>query len=490
MNKIGLSKSKITMWRQCPKRLWLDKYKRELAIVSDGIAARMEIGNQVGEIAQSYFPDGVLIDDENLGMAIERTKANLTKSPKKPIFEATLECDGLLVRADLLVPVRGGYRLIEVKSSGGMKDYYKDDFTVQKWVFDKNEVNIKTTELACIDSSFTYQGDDDYSGLLKFLNVDDIVEENIGSVSRWVKGAITTLAGKEPDVKYGKQCHSPFDCPFIDYCATKSDEDTPKYGLNMYARLSADKVEELELKGFVNGIDVPDEYLNATNQRIKKVTKSGKFYLEPEAKEKIDALPYPRYYFDFETIAFTVPKWAQTKPFQQIPFQWSCHIEDEEGNLTHHEFLDVTGNDPRRKCAERLIDALGTTGAIIAYNSNFEKGVIRSLAETFPDLADDLLAINERIFDLLPVMRAHYYHPDMYGSWSIKAVLPTIAPELSYDNLEVGNGGDAQEAYLEIINPNTETETREMLANALLKYCEQDTLAMVIIVEFIRKNAK
>ena len=476
------------MWRQCPKRLWLDKYKRELAIVNDGIATRMEIGHQVGEIAQSLFPDGVLIDDENLTLAIENTDKALSAKPKKPIFEATLECNGLLVRADLLVPVRGGYRLIEVKSSGGMKDYYKDDFTVQKWVFDKNEIKIKTTELACIDSSFTYQGDGDYSGLFKFLNVDDIVEENISQVSRWVKGARTTLEGKEPDIKYGKQCHSPFDCPFIDYCAPEADEKAPKYGLDIYARLGKAAIEELETKGFVNGIDVPDEYLNDTNRHIKSVTKSGKHHLDKAAKSVIDALPYPRYYFDFETIAFTIPKWAGTRPFQQIPFQWSCHMEDSDGRLTHYEFLDASGNDPRRACAEKMIEIMGDHGPVIVYNQAFEMRVINELAELFPDLSKKLLAMNARVFDLLPLMRKHYYHPDMYGSWSIKAVLPTIAPELSYDNLEVGNGGDAQEAYLEITHPETPQESKIMLEDALLKYCEQDTLAMVKIVEFIARH--
>lgn len=428
----------------------------------------------------------MLVDDENLSEAIRATIPLIRN--KQPVFEATLEYDGLLVRADLLVPVGGGYRLIEVKSSSGMKDYYKDEFTVQKWVFDKNDVKVKTVELACIDSNFLYLGDGDYSGLLKFINADEIVSENIANVPQWVKGARETLAGDEPDIKCGKQCYNPFECPFIEYCNTEAE--APQYGLNIYYRMQKRVVEELETKGIINGLEVPDEYLNATNKRIKEVTKSGKYYLEQEAKEKLDALAFPRYYFDFETIAFTIPKWAQSRPFEQIPFQWSCHIEDEDGNLTHHEFLDVTGDDPRRKCAEKMLATLGKQGPIIVYNQSFEKRVIRELAAGFPDLADDLLELNERVFDLLPIMQNHYYHPNMYGSWSIKAVLPTIAPELSYDNLEVGNGGDAQEAYIDIINPNTEAETREMLTTALLKYCEQDTFAMVKIVEFIRGKLK
>lgn len=488
MTKIGLSKSKITMWRQCPKRLWLDKYKRELALVGADITTRMETGHRVGEIAQSYFPDGVLIDDESLTIAIEKTKP-LIKT-KKAIFEATLEHEGLLVRADLLIPVRGGYRLIEVKSSGGMKDYYKDDFTIQKYVFENNGVKIKSVELACIDTLFVYQGDGDYSGLLKFINVDEIVSENIANVPNWVKGARAALSGDEPEISCGKHCNQPFECPFIDYCSKYIGKEAPIFGLDMYSRLGAKKVEELETKGIVNGLEVPDEYLNATNKRIKEITLAGEYHLSPAAKTEIEQWPFPRYYFDFETIGFTIPRWANTSPFQQIPFQWSCHVEHENGSIQHFDFLDASGEDPRRKCAEKLIEILGKSGTIIAYHSSFEKGRISELAELFPDLAGDLLSINDRVEDLLPIMRAHYYHPEMRGSWSIKAVLPTIAPELSYENLEVGNGGDAQEAYLEITNPQTPSEIRETIKNSLLKYCEQDTLAMVKIVEFIRNNAK
>lgn len=476
------------MWRQCPKRLWLDKYKRDEAQTGSDVTARMEVGHKVGEIAQSLFPSGILVDDEELSSAINTTKQLLYDKPKQPIFEATLEHDGLLVRADLLVPTKNGYRLIEVKSSGGLKDYYHDDFTVQKWVFDKNDVEIAGVELGHIDTSFVYQGDNDFSKLLIFKNVDDIVEENIENVEDWVKSAREVLNAGEPDIACGAHCHKPFDCPFIEYCSPEITEDLPQYGVDMYSRLSKKTRDELEIKGIVDGLLVPDEYLSSTNQWIKAVTLSGEYELNDEAKAIVNNLAYPRYYFDFETIGFAIPKWAQTRPFQQIPFQWSCHIENESGDLGHHDFLDTSGNDPRRLCAEKMIEIMGNSGPIIVYNQSFEMRVISELAALFPDLSKKLLAINTRVFDLLPVMRNNYYHPEMYGSWSIKAVLPTIAPELSYENMEVGNGGDAQEAYLEIINPETTKAQADLLTAALLEYCKQDTIAMVKIVEFIENN--
>lgn len=201
----------------------------------------------------------------------------------------------------------------------------------------------------------------------------------------------------------------------------------------------------------------------------------------------LEALPYPRYYLDFETISFAVPRWAGTSPYRsQIPFQWSCHVEVEVGELQHFAFLDTSGHDPRRAFAVQLIDALRKAGPVFVYNQSFEKSRITELAEQLPELSADLTAINSRNVDLLPIARYHYYHPAMKGSWSIKAVLPTIAPDLDYHRLLVGNGSDAQAAYLEITHPRTSPERRAELVEALDAYCALDTLAMVRLAWFLQ----
>ena len=155
------------------------------------------------------------------------------------------------------------------------------------------------------------------------------------------------------------------------------------------------------------------------------------------------SLPYPRYYLDFETITPAIPVWANTRPYQMVPFQWSCHIEDTSGNLEHLEYLADSETDPRPAFIDTLIAAVGSTGPVLVYNAPFESGRMKELAEAFPDKAVPLQSIISRVVDLLPLMRDHYYHPDMLGSWSIKAVLPTVAPELDYTTLPVGDGGMA-----------------------------------------------
>jgi hypothetical protein len=197
---------------------------------------------------------------------------------------------------------------------------------------------------------------------------------------------------------------------------------------------------------------------------------------------------FPRTWLDFETIAFAVPRWIGTRPYQQTPFQFSAHVEDEHGGVTHYEFLSLDGGDPRRRCAEALLK-LPSSGVVVAYNAAFERGCILDLADSLPDLAEGLRALAGRIVDLLPVTRACWYHRDQRGSWSIKAVLPTVAPELDYSNLEIKDGGNAQEAYLEAIAPETTLERRAQLDVALRAYCERDTEAMIVLARHLAAHA-
>ena len=227
---------------------------------------------------------------------------------------------------------------------------------------------------------------------------------------------------------------------------------------------------------------------------IQRASKTGKPRFDKRAaRQEMASLPYPRYYLDFETMSFAIPRWEGTRPYAtQVPFQWSCHIEYAPGKLRHDMFLDVSGDDPRRAFAEAMIGALGSEGPVLVYNAVFEKGRISELAERFADLSPALLKINERVVDLLPMARQHYYHPAMKGSWTLKAVLPAVAPDLAYDGLEVGNGGEAQLAYAEIVHPDTPDERKQQLTAGLREYCALDTLAMVRLAWFFegRKHAE
>jgi len=237
--------------------------------------------------------------------------------------------------------------------------------------------------------------------------------------------------------------------------------------------------------------DVPAGRLTSEQQEwVRRVTCAGVPDLKPGAARALAGLAWPRYYLDFETVSFAVPIWPGTRPYQALPFQWSCHIETEDGQLAHREFLADGSGPPMREFAEILIKALSESGPILVYTT-YEARVLRELAAMFPDLAPALKAIAGRLFDLHPVAKANYYHSDMLGSWSIKAVLPTIAPEMAYEALgEIREGTAASDAFLEIIDPETTAERRQELRDALIEYCAHDTLAMVRVArEFISADS-
>jgi len=403
------------------------------------------------------------------------------------VFEATFQAGGVLVRADLLLPARGGYRLTEVKSTASVKAQHLEDAAIQAWVARRAGLSITRVEIAHIDTSFVYPGGEDYEGL--FAHADVLAEANgrAKEIPKWVKAARHTLDGDEPEIEPGPQCKDPHECPYIAYCSPRQDDAYPPEILPRGGALAA----QLRAEGYADLRKVPKKRLtNPNHVRVWRVTKSGKAELNPAAREKLEALDYPRRYLDFETINFAVPVWKGTRPYSQVPFQWSCHVEQRNGKVEHRAFLADGSNDPRRAFAVSLVDALATHGPIIVYNATFERGRMQELAAAFPRLATALNAAIARIVDLLPIAREHYYHPEMRGSWSLKAVLPTVAPELAYDNLEVANGGMAQQAFAEILHPHTLPARRQKLREALLTYCERDTRAMVTIARFLATGRK
>lgn len=226
---------------------------------------------------------------------------------------------------------------------------------------------------------------------------------------------------------------------------------------------------------------MPDELLNKRQQRVKAVTLAGKPYFDKTSSALALANhKLPAYFMDFETIQFAVPIWKGTRPYQQLPFQFSVHRLTRTGKLAHDAFLDLSGKDPAKSFAEALIVACGERGPIFVYNAGFETARIRELAERFPRMANALLALNERVVDLLPVARDHYYHPSQQGSWSIKVVLPALCPDLRYGDLDgVQDGGMAMDAYLEALASQTSVERKAEIERQLLAYCALDTYAMV-----------
>ena len=489
-----LSKSKLLAFRQCPKRLWLEIHQPGACEDSGATQATRAAGHQVGDVArQIYDPQrrGQLIDPQAEGFdaAFARTQALLRSA--QPIFEAGFRAEGALAFADVLLPVgKKKWRMVEVKSSTSVKDYHRDDAAVQSFLARASGVPLHSIALARIDSSWAYPGNGDYQGLLVEEDLTEEAFARADEVRGWIANAHAIAARKRaPRTTTGDQCWEPYECGFIAHC--QSQEPQAEHPVHWLPRPGGALKAHIEEQGTRDLCDVPDDLLNATQQRVKAATLSGQTYFDQHAAAQ--ALAHhklPGYFIDFETIQFAVPIWKGTRPYQQIPFQFSVHRLGRTGRATHQAFLDLSGGNPARAFAQALIAACGERGPVFVYNAAFETTRIRELAERYPRLAPALQAINARVVDLLPVARQHYYHPRQQGSWSIKAVLPALCPNLRYDDLDgVQDGGAAQQAYLEAIAPATSAARKAELERQLLAYCRLDTWAMVRLWAAFTGNA-
>lgn len=485
-----LSKSRIMAGLQCQKRLWLEVHRPDLVEYEPGAEQRLAVGEDVNDVARAQYPGGVLVeyDSESLDAPIDETRRLLEERPGTPIFEATFSTDGVLVRADILKSRQEGFDLIEVKSTTSVKPHYYDDCAVQAWVLERAGLTLKDIRLCHIDNEFVYPGGGDYRGLFHLEDVTQEVRERIRSVPQWVQGCGEVLSGLEPHVEMGAHCTVPHSCPFIGYCRGEETE----YPLRCMPRPrgSGEVIAGLIAEGIDDIRDIPEDRLANERQKwVRRVTIAGTPELRREAAN-VGAYGYPRYYLDFEAIQFAIPIWEGTRPFEALPFQWSCHIESAPGQLRHEEYLETDGIAPMRACAESLLKIAGEEGPVFVYGS-YEKTILNALAARYPDIAGDLYRLRKRLVDLLSIVRRTYYHPDMLGSWSIKKVLPTVAPHLDYGTLgEVQDGTAAGTAYIRIINPEPDAAGRQRLVRDLLEYCKRDTLGLVELVKFLSHGAR
>ncbi|MEO6223261.1 MAG: DUF2779 domain-containing protein [Vicinamibacterales bacterium] len=489
-----LSKSRLNSFRQCAKRLWLEVHKPELKQESDDMRRMFGVGHQVGAIAREAYPDGILIgSDDNLERAIVETEVALYA--RRPVFEATMRHDDVLVRADLMLPEGDGWHMAEVKSTASAKPYHVGDVATQVWVARACGVQVDRATIRHIDRAFRLDvrraslQRRQYEGLLMDTDVTTEVEDLLPQFPTTVNEARATLEGAEPGIGTGDHCTKPYACPFHAYCSA-AEPARPHYPVTLLPGGAGRKVaNELRREGHEDLVTVPaDRITHPGFQRIHEATMTGVPYRDADgASAALDGWAWPRHFLDFETIGHTVPVWVGGHPFEQAPFQFSCHVVQRDGSRSHSMFLDLSGDDPSRACAEALLSHLGsilsTSGCIVSYSA-FERGCIRTLAQRLPDLAPQLLLLESRIVDLLPVVREHYYHRDMLGSYSIKAVLPALVAELTYAALDgVKDGLMAQAAYLEAASPLTSDERRERIRQELTDYCTLDTLAMVKVAE-------
>jgi hypothetical protein len=453
----SLSKSRLISAWQCPKRLHLEKHHPEFGDVSAQTESLFATGHRVGEISQQLYGTSESVEiefDMRTGIMVHKTRELIAGGADFPIFEATFRHEGVLIRADVLVPDGEGWRVVEVKASTSVKDYHVLDCAIQDWVLRNSGIDVTSISLAHINNQFVYAGDGNFDGLLIEHDLTDEVRTLEPAVLELVAAAREAVTGPMPDIAVGARCTSPYECQFINYC-WPTDTEYPIAGLGG----GKAKLGEYVALGYRDIREVPAENISAAiQQRIHRVTCSGK----PEILD------------------------GARRPYAAVAVQWSCHIEESKGQFRHKEFLDLSGAPPMRKLAKALIEALGNSGPVLMW-TNYEEGVIKNLISIFPDLAGPLQEIIDRLYDLHPVVKQNYYHPKMLGSWSIKAVMPAINLDMDYARLEgIKEGTAASDGFIEAIAPETAPERKAELDEQLRRYCKFDTEAMVEIVQYFQ----
>ncbi len=505
---VYLSKSKYCGLWQCPKIAWLRQYRPDELTVDAGVAARMEAGNEVGDLAMGLFGDYVEVtayDGEKIDLAqmMAATEAEMAKGTPV-ICEASFSYNGLYCAVDILKKDGDGWALYEVKSStkhqkedgsyDDDKEVYIADISYQKYVLEHCGVKVTGTYLVCLNGDYVFDGTLDLAQLFTISDVAEAVAAEIGSIGHNVALAEKLLnSPEEPAIDLSENCRNPYLCAFWGYCT----RHVPSPSVFDIYRLPFKKKLEYYHNGWVGYRDL----LNAPITNPKQLRQiefgladKGVYVDKPAIAAFLDRLSYPLYFLDFETMQPVIPRFVGTRPYMQIPFQYSLHyIERAGGALMHTEFLAESGPDPRRALAERLCADIPKNVCVTAYNKAFECTRLKELAAEFPDLAEHLLNICDNIVDLLtPFQQGWYYKREMGGSFSIKSVLPAIFPDdpaLDYRNLEgVHNGGEAMTVFPKI--KDMPPEEQAITRRNLLKYCELDTYAMVKVWEELERVAQ
>lgn len=488
--EVRLSKSRFVAGAQCLKRLYLQVYEPELAAAPDEATdAILNQGTEVGELARCAFPGGVTVEEGygEIDLALEKTRQLIADVRIPAIFEAAFRYKAVIIRVDILQRLpRNQFRLIEVKSTTSVKDYHIWDVAIQRHVVVGCGINVAAACLMHLNRDYVYDGQE--YRFPKLFKTEDLTKE-INKLDRELPKLLrrewrVLKDDSPPEIEPGPQCQDPVECEFHDQC----HEPLPAGHVSELPRISGAKIAALVDQGITLISEIPEDFpLGALATRAREAVRRGRTWLSDDLSQEIGKLKYPLAFMDFETLNPALPRHAGMRPYDHIPFQWSVHRKQSpESQLEHFGYLSTDDADPRRQFIESLCWVLKGKGHIVVYNQGFESKRLSELASWLPEYACQIGEIQNRLWDLLPIVRRNVYHPGFRGSYSIKDVLPALLPGMTYEGMEVANGGEAGLAWDELVRGDSGEGEKERLRKALLAYCAQDTPAMTRLLAHLQ----
>ena len=478
-----LSKSRFLAGLQCLKRLYLECCHSDLADPIDpSQQAIFDAGTAVSELARERFPGGTLVEEPYFAhaQAAASTLALLSDPCVPALYEAAFAFEGVGTRVDILLRCGDGrFDLIEVKSTASAKQSHIPDVAVQMYAVEGSGIPIRRAYLMHINNAYVYQGGD--HNLDELFSLTDVTEEARAYAAEEMPHALAQMweslqMTETLDIGTGRHCTTPHQCPFFGHC----HQDEPEQPIRHLPGLRQKNYELLKESGIEDIGSIPPDFTGLTQlqRRVRESVISGRPFVGPDLASRLGEVDFPASFLDFETLSLAVPMFAGTRPYERIPFQWSLHVMDSGGGLSHRWFLDDGPGDPRERFINSLLVSVPAQGTLLAYSS-YEATVMKALAEAFPQYEARLLDLCDRVVDLLQIIRGNYYHPEFHGSFSIKSVLPALVPDMAYDDLEIPDGLAASATYARLIAGESPQSGRDRTRAALLAYCERDTEAMV-----------
>ena len=487
MSKYKLSKSTFIRGIQCEKSLYLYKYHYKLKDpISSSLQTTFDQGTNIGILAQELFPNGVDASPENHFKMVESAGKTLDfiNNEESIIYEATFLYNDVISALDILVKDDEGWKAYEVKSSTKVTDTYIKDATIQYYTIINSGIELKDISIVHINNEYILRGELDINQLFKIKSVFNEVLEFLPQIPNEIKRLKDVVDGSEiPQKDIGLHCFDPYDCDFMGTCW----KHIPEYSVFDISNLHKKKKFDLYNQGIItlDQIDLNKSTLNSNKKlQVQSEIEGSVLIDKDQIRSFISDLNYPLYFLDFETIRSSIPLFENSRPFQQIVFQYSVHIkETPSSEIEHEEYLANPDVDPRIGFVKKIIEDCGTEGDILVYNIGFERSKLVDLIKVFPQYSEKLKNIINRLKDLMiPFQKKWYYKPEMKGSFSIKSVLPALTDNLSYESLEIKEGGTASDTFLQMINKTFEGD-EEIKRKQLLEYCKLDTEAMVEILK-------
>ena len=441
-----LSKSRYLKGLKCQKALWLNNHKKEKAFYSESTQQIFSAGNTAGELAQRYFPNGelALVDTYANSKSIERTKVLIAKGVTT-IYEATFAAESTLVAIDIIHQIDGKWHAFEVKSTNSAKPEHIRDAAIQYYVMTNAGIEIEDISIMHFNGNYVKQGKIVPRELFTYESVFESIQPLLLEIPQNIEHFLEVYLNEEPSIPIGDHCKKPYPCEFKNYCSALAENQ-------------AIILETLE------------EAPTLSTKINYKNTEAIQQFLTDN--------PYPIYSLDFETIQHGIPKYDTSRPYQQILFQYSLHYQKNVNSKPlHYEFLGNGTDDPRETLIQKMINDLGNQGSILMYSS-YEKTMITSLIRDFPKYTEELEKIKERLIDLGVVFRKFIKTEATKNTWSLKTVLPTFLPQLSYQDLDIQQGMATMEVYRNLPNSLTKEEYELNIKN-MLAYCKLDTFAVL-----------